>query len=84
MSLPRSASAQVSPTDGGVGFSRPFALGYRVCLWDRIASRVLWQLAESEYRHEEEIYRLARNIDLAAPVLGARDHPRAGGRDPLI
>ena len=56
-------AVQVSPTDGGVGFSGPFTLGYRVCLWSRIASRVLWQLAESEYRHEEEIYRLARNID---------------------
>ena len=56
-------AAQVSATDGGVGFSGPFTLGYRVCLWSRIASRVLWQLAESEYRHEEEIYRLARNID---------------------
>ena len=52
--------------------------GYRVCLWSRIASRVLWQLAESEYRHEEEIYRLAQ-CGLAAPVLGAGDHPRAGG-----
>ena len=56
-------AGQVSPTDGGVGFSGPFTLGYRVCLWSRIASRVLWQLAESEYRHEEEIYRLARNVD---------------------
>lgn len=56
-------AAHVSATDGGVGFSGPFTMGYRVCLWSRIASRVLWQLAESEYRHEEEIYRLARNVD---------------------
>jgi putative N6-adenine-specific DNA methylase len=56
-------AAQVAPTDGGVGFQGPFTLGYKVCLWSRIASRVLWQLAESEYRHEEEIYKLARNVD---------------------
>ncbi len=54
---------QVSATDGGVAFQGAFTLGYRVCLWSRIASRVLWQQAEAEYRHEEEIYRLARNVD---------------------
>ncbi|TAG49050.1 MAG: class I SAM-dependent RNA methyltransferase [Betaproteobacteria bacterium] len=53
----------IDPTDGGVGFTGNFTLGYKVCLWSRIASRVLWQLAEAEYRHEEEIYKLARNID---------------------
>ncbi|MBS0314245.1 MAG: class I SAM-dependent RNA methyltransferase [Proteobacteria bacterium] len=57
-----SAHAVVA-TDGGVAFQGPFALGMRVCLWSRIASRVLWQLAEAEYRHEEEIYRLARGVD---------------------
>ena len=54
---------QINPTDGGVGFQGPFTLGYQVCLWSRIASRVLWQLDEAEYRHEEEIYEIARNID---------------------
>jgi putative N6-adenine-specific DNA methylase len=56
-------AVRVEPTDGGVAFAGEFTLGYRVCLWSRIASRVLWQLAEAEYRHEEEIYKLARNID---------------------
>jgi len=61
--LMKLGALHVGPTDGGVAFQGPFTLGYRVCLWSRVASRVLWQLAEDEYRHEEEIYRLARNID---------------------
>ena len=53
----------VGPTDGGVAFQGPFTLGYRVCLWSRIASRVLWQLAVDEYRNEEDIFSLARDIE---------------------
>ena len=53
----------VGPTDGGVAFQGPFTLGYRVCLWSRIASRVLWQLAVDEYRSEEDIFSLARDIE---------------------
>ena len=53
----------VGPTDGGVAFQGPFTLGYRVCLWSRIASRVLWQLAVDEYRSEEDIFSLARAIE---------------------
>ncbi len=53
----------VGPTDGGVAFQGPFTLGYRVCLWSRIASRVLWQLAVDEYRSEEDIFSLAREIE---------------------
>lgn len=61
--LTKLGALHVGPTDGGVSFQGTFTLGYRVCLWSRVASRVLWQLAEDEYRHEEEIYRLARNVD---------------------
>ena len=56
-------AVHVGPTDGGVAFQGPLTLGYRVCLWSRIASRVLWQLAEDEYHHEEDIYEIARSID---------------------
>lgn len=61
--LERLGALHIGPTDGGVAFQGPFLLGYRVCLWSRLASRVLWQQAEAEYRHEEEIYKLAREID---------------------
>ena len=53
----------VGPTDGGVAFQGPFTLGYRVCLWSRIASRVLWQVAVDEYRSEEDIFSLARDVE---------------------
>ena len=53
----------VGPTDGGVAFHGPFTLGYRVCLGSRIASRVLWQLAVDEYRSEEDIFSLARDVE---------------------
>jgi putative N6-adenine-specific DNA methylase len=50
-------------TDGGVGFSGDFELGQKACLWSRVASRVLWQVAHGEYRVEDDIYRLARGVD---------------------
>jgi putative N6-adenine-specific DNA methylase len=53
----------ISITDGGVGFSGAFELGQRACLWSRVASRVLWQVADGEYRVEDDIYRLARTVD---------------------
>ncbi|MHB1590148.1 MAG: THUMP domain-containing class I SAM-dependent RNA methyltransferase [Sulfuricella sp.] len=52
-------AAAIEPTDGGVGFVGDLALGYRVNLWSRVASRVLWRLAEQSYRSEEDIYRAA-------------------------
>jgi putative N6-adenine-specific DNA methylase len=56
-------SGHISITDGGVGFSGNFELGQRACLWSRVASRVLWQVADGEYRVEDDIYRLARTVD---------------------
>lgn len=47
----------VSATRGGVAFEGNWALCYRVNLWSRIASRVLWKLAEHPYRSEDEVYR---------------------------
>jgi len=44
------------PTHGGVGFSGPFALCYRVNLESRIASRVLWRVWQGPYRHEQDLY----------------------------
>lgn len=44
---------------GGVQFAGDFFLCYRVNLTSRIASRVLWQVADGGYRGEEDIYRIA-------------------------
>jgi len=53
----------IEATDGGVGFQGEFALCYRVNLWSRVASRVLWRIAGGAYRSEEDIYRLAHRVD---------------------
>ncbi|MCE5181539.1 MAG: THUMP domain-containing protein [Betaproteobacteria bacterium] len=49
----------IKPADGGVGFAGDFALCYRANLHSRIASRILWRLAEQPYRSEEDIYHAA-------------------------
>ncbi len=54
---------RVAPSPGGVGFSGPFALCYRVNLESRIASRVLWRLTAAPYRREEDIYRAAKRLN---------------------
>lgn len=50
----------ILPADGGVAFSGEFALCYAVNLESRIASRVLWQVGETRYRSEQDIYDAAR------------------------
>ncbi len=45
-----------APLEGGVGYGGDLALCYRVNLASRIASRVLWQVAEGTYRDEQDIY----------------------------
>ncbi|HUW49851.1 MAG TPA: THUMP domain-containing protein [Sulfuricella sp.] len=52
-------AAGIKPADGGVGFSGDFALCYRANLHSRIASRILWRLAERPYRSEADIYHAA-------------------------
>ncbi len=50
-------ASSLKTTDGGVGFSGPFELCYRVNLESRIASRVLWRVGGNRYRREEDIYK---------------------------
>lgn len=57
----------IKPTDGGVGFSGDMRLAYRANLHSRIASRILWRLAEKPYRSEDDIYRAA--LELPWPEL---------------
>ncbi|MEQ1742784.1 MAG: THUMP domain-containing protein [Candidatus Nitrotoga sp.] len=47
---------EVRTTDGGVHFTGPFSLSYRVNLHSRIASRVLWRVAIAHYRNEQDIF----------------------------
>jgi len=55
------ASAQAVP--GGVGFSGNWETCYRANLWSRLASRVLWRVAEFEYRDEDDLYAAARAVN---------------------
>src|SRR4051812_341040 len=48
---------------GGVAFSGDWRTCYRVNLRSRIASRVLWRIAEFDYRNENDVYAAAKAID---------------------
>jgi putative N6-adenine-specific DNA methylase len=52
----------LAPTPGGVGFTGPFDLCYRVNLESRIASRVLWRVWQGPYRHEQDLYDAACSL----------------------
>jgi putative N6-adenine-specific DNA methylase len=52
----------LAPTPGGVGFSGRFKLCWRVNLQSRVASRVLWQVAQGPYRTEEDVYHLSYDV----------------------
>lgn len=47
----------VRATDGGVEFSGDWPLCYRVNLESRVASRVLWRVANTRYRSEQDVYK---------------------------
>lgn len=59
------AAKKIDVTDGGVAFSGPWTLMYKVNLYSRVASRVLWKLVEKPYRSEDDIFRLARDTEWA-------------------
>ena len=51
---------------GGVLFAGDWATCYRVNLWSRIASRVLWRVASFSYRNEQDVYVAVRSIEWPA------------------
>ena len=51
---------------GGVAFPGDWQLCYAVNLWSRLASRVLWRVAEFDYRDEHDLYQAARRVDWPA------------------
>ncbi|SMB21116.1 Ribosomal RNA large subunit methyltransferase L [Sterolibacterium denitrificans] len=58
------ASVKIVP--GGVQFACDWRACYALNLESRIASRVLWRVAEGAYQKEEDVYRLAMNVDWPA------------------
>ena len=55
-------AAGVEPTDGGAHFAGPMRLCYRTNLESRIASRILWRIAVTSYRSEDDIYQATRSL----------------------
>jgi len=53
---------EVTPVDGGVAFSGSFAQCYAANLESRVASRVLWQVGETGYRGEHDLFEAARAL----------------------
>jgi putative N6-adenine-specific DNA methylase len=52
----------ITTVDGGVRFTGAFTLAYLVNLESRVASRVLWQVAQGRYRSENDIYETVRAL----------------------
>ena len=65
-------AAEVKPADAGVAFSGPFDLVYSANLHSRIASRILWRLAQFPYRNEEDIYLGAGGVRWSQHFTAAR------------
>ena len=51
-------AAEVTAGSGGVRFAGDIVLAWKVNLWSRLAIRVLQQVAEGNYRDEEDLYRV--------------------------
>jgi putative N6-adenine-specific DNA methylase len=48
--------------EAGVSFTGPFELAYRTNLRSRIASRILWRVAQFPYASEDDVYEGARQV----------------------
>lgn len=56
-------AGDIKETRAGVSFSGDLALAYRVCLWSRVANRVLLPLAQFPAASPEALYAGVRTID---------------------
>ncbi len=54
---------QVKPTVAGVHFNGDLTLAYRLCLWSRLANRILLQLATFSVSNQEDLYDGINQID---------------------
>jgi putative N6-adenine-specific DNA methylase len=55
--------ADAAAVAGGVSFSGGWDACYRANLWSRVASRILWRVAEFDYRSEDDVYGAAKAVD---------------------
>jgi putative N6-adenine-specific DNA methylase len=55
-------AGKVEPQEAGVAFEGKMALAYRANLESRIASRILWRVAQFDYRNEADIFEGAKRL----------------------
>jgi putative N6-adenine-specific DNA methylase len=55
--------ADAAAVPGGAGFSGGWDACYRANLWSRVASRILWRIAEFDYRNEHDLYAAVHAMD---------------------
>ena len=56
-------ASKVKETRAGVSFQGPMELAYRVCLWSRIANRVLFPITHFPAETPEDLYEGIRTIN---------------------
>ncbi|MGB1013942.1 MAG: THUMP domain-containing protein, partial [Nannocystaceae bacterium] len=61
-------AAEVRTTRAGVSFTGDLELAYRVCMWSRLASRILLLIGEIPARSPDELYRGVVAIDWTAQL----------------
>ncbi len=49
----------IETVPGGAHFQGDWSTCYRVNLWSRVATRVLWRVAQGPYRSERDVYQIA-------------------------
>ena len=54
---------ELKQTPGGIAFSGTWETCYRANLWSRIASRILWRVADFSYKNEGDLYAAAKAVD---------------------
>lgn len=83
--LTRLGAHSVQAARLGVHFSTSFAQACRICLWTRLASRVLLPLGEFKVRTAEDIYQEVRRIDWESHISSLNTFAVAGiGTTPEI
>ena len=58
-------AADVKAVASGVQFRGALSMGYRACLWSRVANRVLLPLHSAPARSPEQLYEVVQSIDWA-------------------
>jgi putative N6-adenine-specific DNA methylase len=58
--------ADAAAVAGGVAFGGGWDACHRANLWSRVASRILWRVAQFDYRNERDLYDAARALDWPA------------------